>query len=355
MGSDSERGDDPTQAEVIADLQSKLGAALDQVRVLTEAAKNANPPAVKTGAKGHSALQPRGSGDGAAPSGGAGGSGHTDEVGGTGGDGHDNPDTSSSDESDRGGGGPRPLPSPSSSDGDDNGEPLSGFDKIKIGKPGDYLKDFEIPPRAVHADGLPVPFEPTDVTFLSSFSDNVRDRMEGTFLYQICYWLQEAVNEATDAYYGHTSYTSADMEEYHSSLVVYLKRLHRLAVKRYDFLETKQTDAALAREYERADLPAVNLHRGVGMREFQRLRDGYRLRNAAKISAYHSGDTSVRQPGKSRSKIQSGDTGIGSGGGGGGGGGGSGRSGAGGGGGGKTKRKKTGGGGSGAAATKANK
>ncbi|KAK1869373.1 hypothetical protein I4F81_011850 [Pyropia yezoensis] len=345
MGLESERGDDPTQAEVISDLQSKLPEALDQVRALTEAARDANPPAVPAGAEGQGALHPGGAGDRAAHTRGAGGSGRKDDSDdGGGGGGGATPDSSSSDESDQGGGGPRPPPSPSSSDDGEADEPLHGLPKLKIGKPGEYLKDFEIPARAVKSEGLPVPFEPTDITFLSSFTDNIRDRMEATSLYQICYWLQEAVNEASDAYHSHTTYSATDMEEYHSSLVLYLKRLHRIAIKRYDFLETKQADLMLAREYERADIPAVNLHRGAGMREFRRLRDGYRHKNAAKIAAYQSGDSSIHPPSK-KTKKPSNDGGGDGGGGAGGGGSGKGGGGGGRGGGGKPKKKGDRGGG----------
>lgn len=302
MSSDSGPWDDPTQAEAISDLQSKLAEAFDQVRGLTEAAKDAGPPAVQMRAEGQGALHFSRAGDRSALTGGAGGSGRKDSDDSGGDGGGATPDSSPSDESEQGGGGPRPPPSPSSSDDDEADEPLHGLMKITIGKPGDYLKDFEIPARAVKSDGLPVPFEPTDITFLLSFTDNTRDRMEATCLYQTCYWLQEAVNEASEAYHSHTTYTATNVEEYHSSLVLYLKRLHRIAVKRHDFLETKQADLILAREYERADIPAVNLHRGAGMREFWRLRDGYRLKNAAKIAACQSGDNSIHAPGMKTKK-----------------------------------------------------
>ncbi|KAK1864848.1 hypothetical protein I4F81_007385 [Pyropia yezoensis] len=49
--------------------------------------------------------------------------------------------------------------------------------------------------------------------FWTAFSDNVRDRMEATSPYQVCYWLQEAINSATDAYHDHTGYTAAELEE----------------------------------------------------------------------------------------------------------------------------------------------
>lgn len=95
----------------------------------------------------------------------------------------------------------------------------------------------------------------------------------------------------------------------------------------------------LAREYERADIPAVNLHRGAGMREFRRLRDGYRLKNAAKIAAYHSGDSSIRPPSNKTKKPSTDGWGDG---GGGAGGGGSGKGGGGGGRGGVGKPNKKG-------------
>ena len=187
-----------TQAEVIADLQSKLSTALDQIRALEETA-DANPPSVPPAAAATSAFHAGGTGDGAPPAGGGGTAGRAARSEGGGG----GAVTDSSDTADSGAGGGAPSPGPpssSSSDGDDAGSsPFGGLGSTKIGKPGDYLKDFEIPARAVKPDGLPVPFDPTDVTFLSAFHDNVRDRMEATSLYQVCYWLQEAINEATDS------------------------------------------------------------------------------------------------------------------------------------------------------------
>lgn len=138
---------------------------------------------------------------------------------------------------------------------------MCGLTNTKIGEPGDYLEDFEIPARAVKSDGLPGPFVPTDITLMSSITDNIRGQMEATALYQICYSLQKAVNEASDAYHSHATYTATDTKEYYS-FVLHLQRLHRIAFKRYDSLETKQPDLMLTREYERVDIPAVNLHRG---------------------------------------------------------------------------------------------
>jgi len=343
----------PTQAEVIADLQSKLSAALEQIRAL-EGAADANPPPDPPAAAATSAVHAGGTGDGTPPAGGEGGAGRAGGSRGGGG----GAVTDSSDTGDTGAGGRASSPDPpssSSSDGDDAGaSPFGGLGHTKIGKPGDYLKDFEIPARAVKPDGLPVPFDPTDVTFLSAFHDNVRDRMEATSLYQVCYWLQEAINEATDSYYAHGTYTAADLESCFGSLVVYLKRLHRIAVNRYDYLETKQSDQLLAREYEHADIPAVNQHRGFGMRQFRAQRDGYRIKNAAKVAARQpGGDLTHVPPGKRGAKKTTPNPGGGGGRGGSGPGGVGGGGGGGGGSGGGSKRgggKKRDGGGGGSAA-----
>ncbi|KAK1860094.1 hypothetical protein I4F81_002684 [Pyropia yezoensis] len=268
MGSKDGDGS-PTKEEVIADLQGKLSAALEQLRTAGEAT-DANTQAVPAGSAPQGAVLASGAGDGAAPAGG-GGAGRAAGGSGTSGGGGVPADPTRSCDADTDGGaqGSSP-PESSSSDGDDPGPaPLGGLGTIKVSKPGEYLKDFAIPARAVKPDGLPVPFDPTDVTFLSAFGDNVRDRMEATSLYQVCYWLQEAINEATDSYHSHANYSAADLEACFASLVIYLKRLHRIAVKRYDYLETKQLDQLLAREYERADIPAVNLHRGFVSRVFR--------------------------------------------------------------------------------------
>lgn len=79
------------------------------------------------------------------------------------------------------------------------------------------------------------------------------------------------------------------MEQSLGDAVFYLKRTQRMAVKRSDYLETKQSDQLLAREYERTDLPAAHHHRGVGMRIFRQQYDEYRVTIAAKNSAYQGG------------------------------------------------------------------
>jgi len=291
MGSnDGSAVDPPTQTAVITDLQSKLDAALTELGALKSV--HADPSAIPEGAPSKGAVHLDGSGDGATPAGGAGSSG-----GHGGGDPVNERDpvdeSSSSDGDDAVGRTGRPISSSSSSEG--GSEPVAsfgGFGHIKIGKPGEYLKDFDIPLRAVRPDGLPVAFDPADVAFVSAFSDNVRDRMEATSLYQVCYWLQEAINESTDSCYSHSDFSRADLESCFAGLIIFFKRIHPIAVKRYDYFETKQSDQLLAREYERADIPAVNLHRGFGMRLFQQQRDGYRIKNAAKISAYQSSNDS---------------------------------------------------------------
>lgn len=64
--------------------------------------------------------------------------------------------------------------------------------------------------------------------------------------YQVRYWLQEAINEARNAYYAYKDFTSAELDACFGGHVLYLRRIHRLAVKGFDFLETKQEDILLA-------------------------------------------------------------------------------------------------------------
>lgn len=282
-------GADPSPAAVIAELEGKLAAAAEKA--------NEDSVALAAPAAGQGAVHPGRGGDGTPPA--AGGAGRVDKEGGrwATGSGRDSPPAVAADAGGSGGGGgPVAPPSSSSSNGEPDGG-SGGWSNIKINKPGVYLNDFEIPRRAVRADGLPVTFEPHDVGFLSAFADNARDRMEGAALYQVCYWLQEAVNEATDTYYGHTDFSPAELETCLHTLTIYLTRIHRIAVKRDDFLEAKQSDPLLARQYERFDPPAANQHRGFWMRAFRQQRDEYRARNAAKIAAYQSAtDAPLKSP-----------------------------------------------------------
>ena len=258
------------------------------------------------------AVHSSGGGNGAPPTGGAARAKHQDTDGGG------NP-SSSEPSDDFDGGGERSQAPPSSSDEDEEYGLAISWANVKINKPGIYYKDFEIPRRAVRPDGLPVTFEPLDVGFLSAFSDNVRDRMEAASLYQVCYWLQEAVNKATDSYHNHANFSPTDLETCFGTLVIDLTRIQRIAVKRFDYPEAKQSDPLLAREYERTDLPAANQHRGFGMRAFRKQRDEYRIKNAAKISAYHAtADKPVRASGASKKLtpyVSSGGAGDGGGGG----------------------------------------
>lgn len=275
----SNEGDGTTLSpEEVRDLQSKLAAAL--ARADAAELRNADPPALPAGTSAAHALQPAGSGDGAAGTKGKGGK-------------HKEGDSSSSSSAPSlPPGGPGSPPSSSSDEGDDGRRDgiVGGFAHLQVNPPGVYFQDFELPRRVQTPGGLPVAFEPTDIDFRSAFGHNVRDRMEAGFLYQLCYWLQEAVNNTTDSLYCHTDYTPAEVEACFSHHVIFLMRLHRLAVKRYDFLETKQTDQVLAREYERTDLPAANQHRGYGMRVFRQQRDEYRVKNAAKLAAAQSAE-----------------------------------------------------------------
>ncbi|KAK1868013.1 hypothetical protein I4F81_010510 [Pyropia yezoensis] len=162
---------------------------------------------------------------------------------------------------------PAPAATPRSSSSSDEPELLHAavddIDAIMIGRLGPYLKDFEIPRRVARPAGFSILFEPSEVEFRATFADNVRDRMEATSLYQVCYWRQEAINEATNAYYHHEDYTPTELEECPGGYVIYLKRIHRIDVKRFDYLETKQTDQLPAREAStflgRAPLPACGI------------------------------------------------------------------------------------------------
>lgn len=71
---------------------------------------------------------------------------------------------------------------------------------------------FELPARATVKDGLPTPFEVHDFSSLSAFSRNVRDRMQASPLYQVCYWLSEATNEVTEVSHSHTDVTATQLE-----------------------------------------------------------------------------------------------------------------------------------------------
>lgn len=336
MGSqdgDAATASEQQQAAVIADLQAKLEAALAANKTLL-ASRDGDTEEVPPGTEAEGAVHPGRAGDGAPATGGRKGKKSERAGGGSGagGKGKDGSSASSTDDSGGGGGGGSGGdPSFSSSSSTDSGRgstsnPWADLDSITVGKPGDYLRDFDIPRRAVRPGGLPIPFEPNEVEFLTAFADNVRDRMEAVSLYQICYWLQEAANEATDAYYAHTDFTPAELEASLGGFVVYIKRIHRMAVKRFDFLETKQTDQLLAREYERADLLPVNQHRGVAMRQFRAQRDAYRVKNAARLAAFQGArDTTTPKPKpkpKAKKQANQGDGGAGGGGGPGGGGGG---------------------------------
>lgn len=325
------------QATTITELQAKLEAALAANKAL-QTSLDGQPPALSPGAQAKSAVHPGGPRDGAQAEGGGvgakakrrddggagGGSKGKQRVGGGGDD--DGGDDSSISSGGGGGGGGGDGPSPPSSSSDDVPAPAitpwADLDSIKVGKPGEYLWDSEIPRRAVRPDGHPIPFEPNEVDFLTTFSENVRDRMEAVSLYQLCYWLQEGVNEARVADHAHTDFSPSELEECLGGLVIYIKRIHRLSVKRFDFFETKQTDQLLAREYERADLLPVHQHRGAAMRLFRAQRDAYRVKNAAKAAAYHEDrDTATPKPKPRPKPKKATDKGEGIGGGGGGGGG----------------------------------
>lgn len=328
------------QAATISELRARLAAALAANTAL-QASLDGEPSALPPGAQAQGTVYPGGPRDGAeAEGGGAGAKAKRRDDGGAGsvskarqrysrGDPDDGGDssTSSGGGRDRGVGGGAGGPSYPSSSSDDVPAPVptlwADLGPIKAGKPGEYLRDFEIPRRAVRPDGLPIPFEPNEVECLTTFSENVRDRMKAVSLYQLCYWLQEGVNEASDAYHAHKGFSPTELEECLGGLVIFIKRIHRLAVKRFDFLETKQTDQLLAREYERADLLPVNQHRGAAMRLFRAQRDASRVKNAERAAAYRGGrDTATPKP-KPRPKKAT-DEGEGGGEGGGGDGGGSG-------------------------------
>lgn len=112
------------------------------------------------------------------------------------------------------------------------------FKGIKIDPRGTRLRDFKLPLRAVQPNGFPLTFEVTDIGFLSAFSSNMWDRLEVSSLYKVCYWLQEAINASTELYRSHADLASADLEESLGDVVIFLKRIHRVAVKRYDFLDS---------------------------------------------------------------------------------------------------------------------
>lgn len=198
-----------TEAQVIADLQAKLQTAEAAVVALQAAAtadaQKIPPPApaptpVLAGQPGSSGAA---GGGVAAAAGGSTGGGQAAKGRPHGGGGNDGSGPSSSSSGAGRGGGGRPSP-PSSSSSDEPELLHAAFDDIdaiKIGRPGAYLKVFELARRVARPGGLPIPFEPSEVEFRATFADNVRDRMEATSLYQVCHWLQEAINEATDAYH----------------------------------------------------------------------------------------------------------------------------------------------------------
>lgn len=228
--------------------------AAQAAKAALQAVVDADTEAVKAPAKGKGpvlSLSAGGSGrsDLRQSAGGTAGGGNGD--GGGGGDGGGSVPSPPSSGAGRGEGG-RPSPPPSSTEDDPDlvGSAFGSIDDLTVCQPGVYLQNFELSHRAACPGGLPVPFEPNEVEFRTAFADNVRDRMEATFLYQVCYWLQEAINSATDAYHDHTGYTAAELEESLGGYVIYLRRIHRMAVKRFDYLETKQTDRLLARGYE---------------------------------------------------------------------------------------------------------
>lgn len=362
MGSNEDAATASAQAEAIKDLQAQLAAA-QAANAALQAVVDADTKAVEAPAKGKGPVLPLaggGSGSGVPrqPAGGRAGGGNGD--GGRDGAGEGSVSSPSSSSAGRGGGGRHSPPSSSTEDEPDLvHSAFDDIDEITIGKPGVYLQDYELPRRAARPGRLPVLFEPNEVEFRTAFADNVRDRMEATSLYQVCYWLQEAINSACNAYHDHTGYTAAELEECLGGYVIYLRRIHRMTVKRFDYLETRQTDQLLAKEYERADLLPTNQHRGTAMRKFRAQRDTYRLKNAAKVAAYHAGASDAAATPKLKPKPKpkpnpkADKAGGGGGGGGRDGGGGGGGGGCGGQGGGRKRGPRGGGGGGDAAAADA--
>lgn len=193
MGSqdgDAATASEQQQAAVIADLQAKLEAALAANKTLL-ASRDGDTEEVPPGTEAEGAVHPGRAGDGAPATGGRKGKKSERAGGGSGagGKGKDGSSASSTDDSGGGGGGGSGGdPSFSSSSSTDSGRgftsnPWADLDSITVGKPGDYLRDFDIPRRAVRPGGLPIPFEPNEVEFLTAFADNVRDRMEAVSLY----------------------------------------------------------------------------------------------------------------------------------------------------------------------------
>eukprot|EP00170_Pyropia_yezoensis_P003273 contig_13632_g3280 len=245
MGSnDGDASTASTQAQVISDLQAKLQAAeaaVTALQAVVDADAEKVPPAAPAQAP-VLAGKPGGSGavggGVAADAGGGKGSRQAAKSRLRGGGGGDESGRSRSSSGAGRGGGGRPSP-PSSSSSDEpelHHAVFDDIDAIKIGRPGVFLKDFDLPRRVTRPGGLPVPIEPSEVEFRATFADNVRDRMEATSLYQVRYWLQEAIHGATHAYHQHGIYTPNELEECLGGLFIYLKRIHRTDVKRFDFL-----------------------------------------------------------------------------------------------------------------------
>lgn len=164
-------------------------------------------------------------------------------------------------ESEDGDGPARPLP------GEATGHP-DGFDRPRLPGPKDFFNNFGAPKRVRRADGLPVPFRPTDPEHLEAFPPNDPDHDEANSVYLACTWAEAIANAALALYHERDTVSKAEVDQRLTWMAVATRLHYRICAARYDYLQAAKDEPGLAELYRATDAVPRNCGRGPGFRRF---------------------------------------------------------------------------------------
>lgn len=131
----------------------------------------------------------------------------------------------------------------------------------------DWLQSFDIPRGVLRADGLPIPFTPSDPVHTATFTVGSRDELEARHWYCTLAWLQSILNDVLAAHHAPDN-SREFLEELVDFLVCFVRRVYALGVSRYDYLALRQSEPNLADAFAHADAVPRNSLRGDGARRF---------------------------------------------------------------------------------------
>lgn len=131
-----------------------------------------------------------------------------------------------------------------------------------------HYHNFAVPQRVRRADGLPVPFRPTDPEHLEAFPASDPDADEAAAIYQACALAESITNAALSLYHQRDELDKVGLDQRLAWLAVATRLHYRITAARYDYLHAAKDEPGLAELYRATDAVPRNVGRGPGWRKF---------------------------------------------------------------------------------------